>query len=145
MEQSIIHLLIFYDFFKNQVPNFTTPKSWQSDFDEFHETLSSKTMGRLLKHVHRLNIISDEIESSLQLALKKRNHLAHSFFDFHALDFVHEAGRNKMIETLKDDTQFFVQVDEEIEELSLSMAAKYGLTQEVFDEYEAEFYQSICI
>ena len=65
VEQSIVQLLIFFDFFKENVPKFSTSEKWEVDFDRFDEMLSKKTMGNLLNSIKKLSVLDDDIENTL--------------------------------------------------------------------------------
>jgi hypothetical protein len=88
VEQSIIQLLIFFDFFKENVPKFESREKWEADFDRFDDALSKKTMGRLLGAIKEIGVLDSDIENTLSLALQKRNWLAHAYFADRALEAV---------------------------------------------------------
>ncbi len=140
VEQSIIQLLIFYDFFKENVPKFKRREKWEADFDRFDGALSKKTMGRLLGAIKEIGVLDSDIENTLSLALKKRNWLAHSYFVDRALDFINEAGRHKMINELEDAIKLLNSVEDILNPISRSAAIKYGLTDEVLEKLNNEMY-----
>jgi hypothetical protein len=57
VEQSIVQLLIYFDFFAKQVPLFKSVEQWEQDFDSFDQVMSAKTMGQLVKKLVDLLII----------------------------------------------------------------------------------------
>jgi len=134
VEKSIVQLLIFLDFFKENAPKFSTSEKWEEDFDRFDEMLSKKTMGNLLSSIKKLSVLDDDIENTLSLALKKRNWLAHAYFVDHALDFINESGRNKMITELEKVIELFNLVENILQPISSSAALKYGLTDEILEK-----------
>ncbi|QQA77087.1 hypothetical protein [Pectobacterium parmentieri] len=143
VEQSIVQLLIFFDFFKENVPKFSTSEKWEVDFDRFDDMLSKKTMGNLLNSIKKLSVLDDDIENTLSLALKTRNWLAHAYFVDHALDFINESGRNKMITELEKVIELFNSVENILQPISSSAALKYGLTDEVLEKIKKEMYKSV--
>ncbi|TNV22813.1 hypothetical protein FH968_01855 [Buttiauxella sp. B2] len=143
VEQSIVQLLIFFDFFKENVPKFRTSEEWEKDFDKFDKVLSKKTMGSLLGLVKDLGMLDNDIENILSLALQKRNWLAHEYFVDHALDFINEAGRNKMLKELECTIEIFNLVEDTLQPISSSAALKYGLTDEALEEIKREMYKSV--
>ncbi len=143
VEQSIVQLLIFLDFFKENAPKFSTSEKWEEDFDRFDEMLSKKTMGNLLSSIKKLSVLDDDIENTLSLALKKRNWLAHAYFVDHALDFINESGRNKMITELEKVIELFNLVENILQPISSSAALKYGLTDEILEKIKKEMYKSV--
>lgn len=142
VEQSIVQLLIFFDFFNEHVVNFENHEKWEVDFDRFDNALSKKTMGRLLGAIKELDVLDSDIESTLSLALKKRNWLAHQYFVDRALDFINEAGRNKMIKELEEAIELFNLVEVTLIPITKAAALKYGLTDEIFKKIEAEMYEA---
>ncbi|WP_312954222.1 hypothetical protein [Atlantibacter hermannii] len=142
VEQSIVQLLIFFDFFIKNVPAFSTRDKWEEGFDRFDKELSEKTMGQLLNLIRKLEILDKDIEVILSTALKKRNWLAHSFFVEHALDFISENGRNNMIKELDNSIVLFNAIEDILNPISHNAALKYGLTDEVLDEVEREMRES---
>ncbi|EKN4737432.1 TPA: hypothetical protein PXM78_003028 [Yersinia enterocolitica] len=143
VEQSIVQLLIFFDFFTENASKFRTSNEWEKDFDSFDKALSKKTMGNLLGLIKELGILDDDIESILSLSLKKRNWLAHTYFADRALDFINEVGRNKMIKELEEVIEIFNSVEEALQPMSKSAALKYGLTDEVLDKIKREMIESV--
>jgi len=143
VEQSIVQLLIFFDFFKENAPKFSTSEKWEEDFDRFDEMLSKKTMGNLLNSIKKLSVLDDDIENTLSLALKKRNWLAHAYFVDHALDFINESGRNQMITELEKVIELFNLVENILQPISSSAALKYGLTDEILEKIKKEMYKSV--
>ncbi|MGK7244961.1 hypothetical protein ACSPAH_03645 [Buttiauxella agrestis] len=138
VEQSIVQLLIFFDFFEKKAPEFSTIDRWEADFDKFDKVLSEKTMGQLVGLIKKLEILDDDIESILSKTLKKRNWLAHSFFVDHAIDFVNQTGRNNMIKELNQSISLFNFVEDMLLPIYSSAASKYGITDEVLDEIQRE-------
>lgn len=138
VEQSLIQLLIFFDFFEKRASTFSSPELWEKEFDRFDKGLSEKTMGRLLKHISLLGILDKEAESMLLLALNKRNWLAHHFFVHHAMAFVSDAGRCGMIEELNELIDVFNAVEDILQPLSSNAASRYGITDEVVEKMMSE-------
>ena len=138
VEQSLIQLLIFFDFFKKNATSFSTPELWETEFDRFDKSISEKTMGRLLRHISPLGILDEEAMSLLSVALNKRNWLAHHFFVDRAMDFVNETGRCGMIEELNQLIDLFNAVEDILQPLSSNAASRYGITDEVVEKMMSE-------
>lgn len=141
VEQSIIQLLIFFYFFPEHAPSFNSKEQWETNFDAFTGDLSSKTMGQLIKKLRDIQAIDDEADSKLRSALKKRNWLAHSFFVDHALTFLSEEGRLKMVQELETCTAYFNEIEEILNPIAYSLGEKYGLTQEKLREIEIQLFK----
>jgi hypothetical protein len=141
VEQSIIQLLIFADFFPTNLPKYKTTEQWEKDFDKYDELLSSKTMGQLLKYLNNLSAVDSTIEALLKKALNQRNWLAHSFFVDHALSFLSSNGRDKMIQELEESRELFNIVENILSPIKHSLFEKYGLTQEKCQEMERDLFR----
>ncbi len=141
VEQSIVQLLIYFDFFEKQVPLFKSVEQWEQDFDNFDQVISAKTMGQLVKKLVDLNAVDPSIEELLREGLKARNHLAHRFFVDHALNFVSEEGRNKMIAEAEEKCTLFNKIEDVLNPITYALCEKYGLTQETLKEIEQKLFQ----
>ncbi|HCG8518957.1 TPA: hypothetical protein NJ569_004495, partial [Vibrio parahaemolyticus] len=115
-----------------------TQEEWEAKFDSFDQEVSDKTMGRLIGHLKSLNVLQSTTESLLAKALKERNFLAHSYFQAKAMDFMNESGRNKMITGLEKSIELFNQVEDILNPITMSVAAKYGLTEEVLENIQKQ-------
>lgn len=140
VEQSIIQLLIFFDFFPDKVPRYTSTEQWETDFDSFTGDLSSKSMGQLIKKLRDADAIDANGDAKLRGALKKRNWLAHSFFPDHALTFLSEEGRLEMVKQLEECTSYFGEVEAILNPITYSICEKYGLTKEKLREVELQLF-----
>lgn len=138
VEQSITQLLIFFDFFRGKVRQYTSREKWEHDFDTFERALSAKTMGQLLKHLASVRGVDPSLEPLLRSALTKRNHLAHRFFVDHALNFASESGRDRMIQELEAARELFNKVQNILDPITYELGEKYGLTQEKLEQIERE-------
>ncbi len=141
-EQSIIQLLVFFDFFDKRVETDESAEQWEKDFDEFGKTTSKKITQRLILAMNELRIIDKEIEELLILAQKKRNWLAHTYFNDRSLDFTSEKGRDEMIEELDDAVSIFNQVVETLNPITKELCEKYGLTEDMLEGIKHEMYRS---
>lgn len=140
VEQSIVQLLIFFDFFPQKVPHYTSNEQWETDFDSFTGDLSSKTMGQLIKKLRDLNALDANGDAKLSDALKKRNRLAHSFFVDHALAFLSEEGRLAMVKELEACTSYFNEVEDILNPITYALCEKYGLTKEKLRDIELQLF-----
>lgn len=140
VEQSIVQLLIFFDFFRKNVSGYTTLEKWEQDFDAFDQALSAKTMGQLMKHLASLGAVDPSLEPLLFDALAKRNHLAHRFFVDHALNFLSAPGRDSMIQELETAGELFNKIEDTLNPITYELCEKYGLTQEKLKEIERKLF-----
>ena len=138
VEQSIVQLLIFGDFFPTEVPKFKSREEWESKYDIFEANLLSKTMGQLLRVLKKHGIVDLEFNAKLDAALKRRNFLAHSFFVEHSHNFVSFVGRKQMIEELENDIELFNDVEAFLNPITMKFAKKYGLSKEKLNKIYEE-------
>ncbi|MGZ8251409.1 MAG: hypothetical protein ACXW1P_03505 [Methylophilaceae bacterium] len=140
VEQAIVQLIVFTEFFGKNVPVKMSQDEWTKAFDEFDGVLSVKTMGQLVKNLKSVAAIESSIEDELNNALKKRNWLAHHFFVDHALSFVSAEGRERMIGDTLAATEIFDKVEERLTPITYTLAEKYGLSQDVLKATEREMF-----
>jgi len=141
-EQSIMQLLVFFDFFDKRVETDESAEQWEKDFDDFGKTTSRKITERFIQAINELRVIDKEIEELLALAQKKRNWLAHTYFNDRSLDFNSEKGRDKMIEELDDAVSIFNQVEETLSPITKELCEKYGLSEDILEGIKYEMYSS---
>ncbi len=136
VEQSLIQMLIFHDFFpKNiQEKTYLDSKKWVEEFDKFDDIVSSKTMGRVLGLVRGLDILSEQETEKLKVALKKRNWLAHSYFSERAQHFMLPEGMKEMISELEECRDFLGEIDKTLMKSIYGMCEKYGITEKDFED-----------
>ena len=141
-EQSIMQLLVFFDFFDKRVETEESAEQWEKDFDEFGKATSIKITQRLIKAMNELRVIDEEIEELLTLAQEKRNWLVHNYFNDRSLDITSEKGRDKMLEELDDAISIFNQVEEILSPITKELCDKYGLSEDVLEGIKHEMYSS---
>lgn len=142
VEQSIIQLLIFLVFFKENATKISSVEKWALEFDNFDKTLSKKTMGHLLGALRELGVLNEVIENTLLKALTKRNWLAHGYFVDRAIEFLSKSGRNQMIGELEDIIELFNLAEDYLQPISKKIALQYGLTDDKLEEMKKEIYPS---
>ncbi|WP_421513991.1 hypothetical protein [Enterobacter ludwigii] len=142
VEQSIIQLLIFLVFFKENATKISSAEKWELEFDNFDKTLSKKTMGHLLGALRELGVLNEVIENTLLKALNKRNWLAHGYFVDRAIEFLNESGRNKMIGELESIIELFNLAEDFLQPISKRLALQYGLTDDKLEKMKKEIYPS---
>ena len=138
VEQSIIQLLIFFDFFDKNAQHWESEEKWATDFDIFESAVSRKTMGRLIGALKGLEnfsqLLDDDLEGLLGEALDKRNWLAHAYFSDRASHFIHSAGRAEMIAELEEARHLFKRVEDKLNTITYALTDKYGLTEGMVQE-----------
>lgn len=138
VEQSIIQLLIFFDFFDKNAQRWESEEKWAADFDIFESAVSKKTMGRLIGSLKNLDnfgqLLDDDLEGLLSEALDKRNWLAHSYFSDRASHFVRSSGRVAMVAELEESRDLFKSVEDKLNPITYALTEKYGLTESMVQE-----------
>ncbi|HTF83692.1 MAG TPA: hypothetical protein VL987_03860 [Cellvibrio sp.] len=138
VEQSIIQLLIFFDFFDKNAQHWESEEKWAADFDIFESAVSKKTMGRLIGSLKNLDnfgqLLDEDLEGLLGEALDKRNWLAHAYFSDRASHFVHSSGRVEMVAELEEARGLFKSVEDKLNPITYALTEKYGLTESMVQE-----------
>jgi len=145
VEQSLILLLVFHEFFPKNIKNriHDDPDLWAKEYDKYDDIVSSKTMGRLLGAVRKLEILTESQTEELKTALKKRNWLAHSYFSQRSVHFVSSDGRNKMIAELEECREFLGNIDNSLMEMLSSLNEKYEITDEMLYKIKKEMLSEV--
>ena len=134
----MIHLIMFIDHFPKAVASYSTQARWEEDYDNVFEGERRRTMGQLLGRLRKIGIPYEGLEIKLKESLTKRNWLMHSYFSDRAMEFMSEAGRNKMISELEQSRDLFMDVDAAVSKIYYEIADKYGLTQDVLNKLMEE-------
>lgn len=131
LEQSIFQHLLFFDHFPKAIDSYEDANKWAREFDEFEEREMKQTMGKLVRRLKEAGQPTEEIKNSLDLALKARNWLVHSYFADRAVQFTLSEGRGEMISELQSLRDQFMACANSIDELSQPILEKYGFTEEM--------------
>ncbi len=138
LEQGMIQLIIFLEYFPKAVLGFSNKEKWTEDYNEFFSKQSSKTMGQLLGRLRQLGIPCEKLEHDLREAKELRNWLAHDYFSERATQFMNEEGRNIMVEELSKAREQLTAVENIVNKLFMEAASKYGLTNDMLDKIMEE-------
>ena len=138
VEQAIIQNLIFFDLYPTAVNSNQDNKTWSDRFDKFEATEMKLTMGKLIKRLKNAGETTEAIELKLDEVVSNRNWLSHGYFNDRALDFTFEDGRTKMISELEVIQTLFREVDKMISEVTMPVARRYGLTEEMLDQMKSD-------
>ena len=99
----------------------------------FMDQQSTYTLGKLLRELKKYASVPDELEQTLEEALKKRNWLAHDYFKERAEEFVSSAGCNLMIRELEGAQQLFRDAAHTLNISVKPIRERFGLTDEMID------------
>ena len=103
-------------------------------FEEADADLNKKTLGRLLKEVHKVVKFDENGMTLLELALEKRNSLAHGFFQEYSLEFPIKSGKLLMLDDLLERIALFRKADWFAGIVTKMMLDQIGLTKEILDK-----------
>jgi hypothetical protein len=120
------------EFVRTQGTNFDKDK-FAAEFDDYLEKRYKETMGRLVVRVKEFQGLSENLKKRIDVALARRNHLAHGYWRAAAIDFMTEDGRAKMIVELQKDADTFEQLEKDIHEAMKATREKLGIREEVLD------------
>lgn len=140
VEQSLILLLVFHEFFPKNIKEKTYDNSelWAAKYDKYNDLVSSKTMGRLLGAVRGLEVLTEFQIEELKIALDKRNWLAHHYFSKRSMHFMSQEGRDSMIKELEECRDFLGGIDNSLMHEISSLNEKYGFSEEALEEIKQE-------
>ena len=99
----------------------------------FMDQQSTYTLGKLLRELKKYASVPDELEQTLEEALKKRNWLVHDYFKDRAKEFISSAGCNLMISELEGAQQLFGDAAHTLNISVKPICERFGLTDEVLD------------
>ena len=105
----------------------------RKNISAFMDQRSTYTLGRLLRDLKKYASVPDELEQTLEEALKKRNWLVHNYFKDRAEEFMSSAGCNLMISELEGAQQLFVDATHTLNISVKPIRERFGLTDEVID------------
>lgn len=147
LEQSMILIIMFVDHFPKSIETCRSREEWEGEIESFLDDASSKTMGRLLGALKRINFPSSDLAQKLQDALGKRNFLAHHYFSERALEITTDQGCIKMVRELEEIQAFYVAIESHMNAVIEELSQKYGLTNElkasIMNEMMAEHLESL--
>jgi hypothetical protein len=104
--------------------------------EEHLQTAFDSTLGQLLERLKP--VLPPPLLPKLQVALERRNFIAHRFWyeRIHLMTSID--GIQAMVEELSLDSELFSELDKEVEKLTEPFHARLGVTPELFDRALAE-------
>lgn len=134
LEHGIVNAFIFLELLPK------TKGKWSPDeFESYLDSEFDKTLGRLIGKLRKLTSIDNNLESLLDLALKKRNWLVHHYFRERAAELLSTSGRNSMILELLQSRDLFKETDEKLEAVITPLMNQVGLTTDKLEEHLKKF------
>ena len=124
LEKGLVHLAFSYLLSDREI---LTKDQWDKLFAE----VNKKTFGRLLKVVSKTLSAPQSVFNELEVALEKRNWLAHDYFFENAGKFATEKGRKEMLSELSNLIDFFSKVDQFIDGVCRHIWLQHGVTEEM--------------
>lgn len=95
-------------------------------------------MGKLVRRLREAGQPTQLIERALADVLRQRNWLAHGYFSDRAIEFTLPEGRSGMIAELESLREMFKVATSELDAITLPIATKYGMTEEVLSKVQVE-------
>lgn len=138
LEQSIFQHLLFAEHFPKAVASYTSAEQWATDFDAYEASEMSQTMGKLIRRLGEAGQPIGDIQPLLEQALRKRNWLAHGYFPDRAIELTVSSGRDRMLAELEAIQELFRECCGKLDELTLPLAQRVGLSKERLADVEAE-------
>lgn len=108
---------------------------FKSDFDKREKLFNNsfkKTAGQLVSKLKGMVRVSDDLENTLVVAVKKRNWLAHDYFWENSYSIMITEGREEMINELQELSDYFSKMDERMVNIYQKIFNKIGLTKKSF-------------
>lgn len=115
----------------------------RDDFDTIFENLTSGTMGSVLRRLEPFLEDDFELLDDLRATVRRRNHLAHSFFWEHSVRFTTMEGREEMLSELHQLTHLFEQMDTRLAPVVDRMLLARGIDAEQKERLIAEAMDSL--
>lgn len=129
LEHGIVNAIVALTLFKERA-SYSTKERWWEAIDERFQQELGQTFGNLLKRLILIPEVSETLVEHLRAAKEPRDILAHRFFRLHADDFMHGAGRRKMIAWCEDQIITFRKLDDQLEQLYSDSLEAAGVTKE---------------
>ena len=138
VEQSIFQHLVLFDYFPKAIASYSTAEKWATEFDEYESRELGQTMGKLVRRLREAGQPTQSIERALAEVLQQRNWLAHGYFSDRSIEFTLPEGRSGMIAELESLREMFMAAAKELDAITLPLATKYGMTEEMLSKAQAE-------
>lgn len=131
LEFGLVNALVFLDHIPNKRKLASSAAQWAESVDSFMERKFEFTLGRMIRELESITLVSTDLQDLLSSALKQRNWLAHGYFKDRAEDFLTQRGRAKMLEELQESQELLARADAALEGVIKPVRERIGLTDEV--------------
>ncbi len=111
----------------------------KQDIDAFMDQQFAKTLGKLIKNLRTQTTLPSDLEGLLAQALKTRNWLCHDYFRERAVEFMTDAGREKMLAELGEARDLLDRAEKQLSAVVQPLAERSGFTEAKFQQYYEEF------
>lgn len=109
--------------------------NWRENYLKETENLNSLTLGRLLAKARESVSFDQEVDSTLQLALKQRNRFIHNYYEESFGLLSDRRGHKRLIEDLIGLQKLFRKADDMIEPLSWELMKRAGMSEQQISTY----------
>jgi hypothetical protein len=114
-------------------------KIYEAEFDAYLANQFAQSMGNLITRLDQVYTIPAELKEISKEGKTLRDFLAHHYFRECATDFMHRAGRDRMIAELKDMVDKFHAMDERIGALTTPIMQQLGIREDALKHHVEEF------
>lgn len=126
-----------------KAPNLRKIKTY--DYESLLNVLFKSTFGGLIEKMKKDIEVADDFKKNIEIALEKRNWLAHNYFWERAGHFLTLEGRKFMLKELQEISLFLERVDSYLVKITDEWARKNGLTEEFLEKQIAELVKNAII
>ncbi len=109
--------------------------NWRENYLKETENLNSLTLGKLLARARESVSFDQEVDTTLQLALKQRNRFIHNYYEESFGLLSDRRGHKKAIAELIELQKLFRKADDAIEPLSWELMKKGGMKEQQISNY----------
>jgi hypothetical protein len=116
-----------------------------ADLDRLERELQKKkaTLGTLIRAVKGAVALPDLTRRIVDLALDRRNYLAHHFFQENAFEFATQSGCEGMMKQLLEIEAVILAADRKVDEIGMEFAGRLGMTREAIERGAEELRQQL--
>ncbi len=133
LEHGLVNALVILDLVPSRRHLARSKADWAGEVDTFMGTHFRTTMGRMMKSLHAVTQVDNDLEALLNEALEKRNWLVHHFFRDSAVAFMSATGREQMLRDIDQCRELFESADERLGMTVRPLRESAGLTDDVLE------------
>lgn len=129
LEHGVVNAIVALTLFKERA-SYSTKEQWWEAVDRRFQQELAQTFGNLLRKLTSMPRVNEALMDRIRAAKEPRDIIAHRFFRLHAEDFMHQAGRRRMIVWCEDQIAMFRELDILLEQIYSESLEAVGVTKE---------------